>query len=72
MGVIKKPPVKKAARKGRKETDVTEEFLALKAEELQIRELKWTRKQTDLVNLILGSVATKVIAGCTVPVLLVR
>lgn len=30
------------------------------------------RGNSDFVNLIIGSVATKVIAGCTVPVLLVR
>ena len=31
-----------------------------------------SRGHGDLVNLVLGSVATKVLAQCTVPVLIVR
>jgi len=56
----KKLPVKKEIKKKRKETDVTDEFLDVKNEELKIRDLKWTQKQMDLVRLILDR-KTKVV-----------
>lgn len=49
--MTKKNPVKKAAKKKKQETDITETLLA-KVEELQIRDLRWTEKQLQLINLI--------------------
>ncbi len=48
----KKNPVKKAAKKKKGEIDITSEIVQQKPEELQIREFKWTEKQTTLIDLI--------------------
>lgn len=53
QNMIKKNPVKKAAKKKKKEVDITDEFVELNPDELIIRDLKWTPKQKQLIELIL-------------------
>lgn len=56
----KNPAPKTAAKKKKKEVDVTNEFVELNPDELLIRELKWTAKQKQLIELILDK-KTKIV-----------
>ncbi len=50
--MVKKNPVKKAAKKKKAEKDITQEIIETNPEELSIREFKWTEKQLELIKLI--------------------
>ncbi len=49
----KKQPVKKAAAKKRVEKDITQEIYPIEAEELKIKEFRWTENQKKAIELML-------------------